>query len=72
MSPADDLAELLAALSAGLDVRLADMRRTDAIRDAASCKTVDELAAVTRRFEIAQLAVDDDGPAGGVVEGRLQ
>jgi hypothetical protein len=65
------LAELLADMSRDLGARLADQRRSDAIRDAAGCKTADEAANVSRRFEIAQLAGDDDVPAG-MIEGRLQ
>jgi hypothetical protein len=63
------LAELLAEMSDALDLRLADQRRADAVRDASRCRTADEAADVSRRFEIAQLAGDDDAPA---IEGRLQ
>jgi hypothetical protein len=67
------LAELLADMSRDLDVRLADMRRSDAIRDVARCTSPEQVAAVSRRFEIARLVVeDDDGPTGSGVEGRLQ
>jgi hypothetical protein len=67
------LAELLAELSADIDVRLVEQRRNDALRDATCCKTAEQVAAVSRRFEISQLVVeDDDGPTGGGVEGRLQ
>jgi hypothetical protein len=47
---------------------LADMRRVDALRSVASCTSAESAEAVRRRFEIAQLAADDDAPA----KGRLQ
>lgn len=68
MTPAD-LAELMAALSLDLDLRLADMRWRDALRDAACCTSANEADAVHRRFEIAQV-LDDQAVA--VTEGRLQ
>jgi hypothetical protein len=64
------LAELLAALSADLDVRLGEQRRNDALRDVAQCTSAEQVAAVSRRFEIAQLVDADDAP--GMIEGRLQ
>jgi hypothetical protein len=66
----DALAELLAALSADLDVRLTDMRRRDALRDASCCTSEEAVASVRHRFELAQLVGDDDAP--GMIEGRLQ
>jgi hypothetical protein len=62
MIPADDL-----------DWFLADQRRSDTVR--ALCRpgnTEAQLADIQRRFEIAKLAAEDDGPTGGGVDGRLQ
>jgi hypothetical protein len=63
MTPADDLDRFLLA-----------QRRSDTVR--ALCRpnlTEAQLDDIQRRFEIAQLAAeDDDGPSGGVVAGRLQ
>jgi hypothetical protein len=58
-------------IPADIDVFLAEQRRADAIRLVASCTSADSAEAVRHRFEIAQLARDDDAPAG-MIEGRRQ